>query len=148
VAVTANWYGRGFLKVFNKEIDFDTDAIKIALLADTYTPSQSHDYFDDVVASELGATGGYTTGGKLLATLTPAYDDSTIFSLDATVDPVWTSATFTCKYAVIYDSTPGSDATNPLIAYINFGGNVSVTNGTFTITFAAGGICKVTLTIA
>ena len=33
---------------------------------------------------------------------------------------------------MIYDSTPGSAATNPLIADVDFGVDVTTVNGTFT----------------
>jgi hypothetical protein len=65
--------------------------------------------------------------------------------LDA-VDTAWTGSTITARYAVIYNSTPGTDATRPLIAYVDFGADVSTTAGTFTITWDAAGL--VTLTAA
>jgi len=46
----------------------------------------------------------------------------------------WASSTITARYAVILDTTPGSTSTNPLIAVIDFGADVSTTNGTFTVT--------------
>ncbi|MFC9766736.1 hypothetical protein ACFVJ2_33630, partial [Rhodococcus jostii] len=65
--------------------------------------------------------------------------------LDA-ADSSWTTSTITARYAIIYNSTPGTDATRPLIAYVDFGADVSTTAGTFTITWDAAGI--VTLTAA
>jgi len=59
-----------------------------------------------------------------------------ILQFDA-ADPSWTSSTITARYAVIYDRTPASDATRPLLALIDFGSNQSTTNGTFAITFDA-----------
>jgi hypothetical protein len=58
----------------------------------------------------------------------------TLIQWDA-VDPSWASSTITARYAVVYDRTPGSDATRPLIGLIDFGGNQTTNNGTFTITF-------------
>lgn len=49
----------------------------------------------------------------------------------------WASSTITARYAVIYDGTPGSDATRPLIGYLDFGADQSTTNGTFQITWDA-----------
>ena len=46
----------------------------------------------------------------------------------------WANSTITARYAVLIDTTPGSSATNPLIAVIDFGAYVSTTNGTFTVT--------------
>lgn len=68
---------------------------------------------------------------------------SSIMQIDA-ADPSWSSSTITARYAVIYDATPGSDATRPLICAIDFGSDVSTTNGTFAITFDAQGIIYLT----
>lgn len=51
----------------------------------------------------------------------------------------WTSATFTCRYGVIADTTPGSAATNPLIVCIDFQSDQSPSNGTFAITLDSDG---------
>ena len=42
-------YGNFLLKALNKEVDFDSDTIKVALLSSSYTPDQdAHDYLNDV----------------------------------------------------------------------------------------------------
>ena len=46
----------------------------------------------------------------------------------------WSSSTITAAYGVIYDSTPATQATQPLIALLNFGGNQSSSSGPFTLT--------------
>lgn len=52
-------------------------------------------------------------------------------------DPVWNSATFTARYAVIYDNT----ATNKdLVLLIDFGADKSPSNGDFSIVFNAAGV--------
>lgn len=120
-------------------VDLDGDTIKIALLTSSYTPDfDAHDFYDDVSANEVPASGTYAAGG---ATLTVALsqdntDDEGVF--DAS-DVSFTSATITARYAVIYKST-GNSATSPLICLIDFGSNQTSTAGTFTITFAAEGI--------
>jgi hypothetical protein len=142
LAVTSFYYGSFFTKLANKEIDLDTDVIKIMLTTSAYTPLQdTHDYKDDVT-NEITGT-GYTATGATLGTKTSVYTGGTnTWAFDA-ADAVWTTSTFTARYAVIYDSTPATDATRPLICYIDFGADVSVSAGTFTVTFAAGGICNV-----
>lgn len=48
-------------------IDFLSDDIRIALVADTYTPDlAAHDFWNDVVAHEVAGT-GYTANGAALA---------------------------------------------------------------------------------
>jgi hypothetical protein len=131
--------------MLNKEIEADADTFKIALLDNTHTPDQdAHDYFSDVVADEVSGT-GYTAGGATLASFAATYDAGTnTIKLDAT-DPSWASSTITARYAVIYDATPGTDATRPLLVFIDFGADVSTTNGTFSITFNASGIATITV---
>lgn len=143
--VSAKFYGSAFISAFNKEIDFNTDTIKVALLTSSYTPDQdAHNYFDDVVANEVTGT-GYTAGGATLTSPTMTYNGTTnVFTLDA-ADTTWASSTITARYAVIYDATPGTNATRPLIAYVDFGENVSSSSGTLSIAWDAAGIATVTV---
>jgi hypothetical protein len=138
-------YGNFVVKSFNKEIDWDSDTIKVALLTNAYTPNQdAHDYFDDVVANQVTGT-GYTSGGNTLANKTNTYNSSTnVIVLDAD-DTTWASSTITARYAVIYDATPATDATRPLIGYVDFGSDQSSSNGNFTITWDSTGIVRVTV---
>lgn len=46
----------------------------------------------------------------------------------------WSTATISAAYGVIYDAQSGVGSTEPLIALINFGGTVSSTSGTFSVT--------------
>jgi hypothetical protein len=138
-------YGNFVVKSFNKEIDWDSDTIKVALLTNAYTPNQDgHDYFDDVIANQVTGT-GYTSGGNTLANKTNTYDSATnVIKLDAD-DVTWASSTITARYAVIYDATPATDATRPLIGYVDFGSDQSSSNGNFTITWDSTGIVRVTV---
>jgi len=146
MSVLAKWFGKSLLSAFNKEIDFNSDAIYMSLHTETFVPNQDTMDYQNDLTNEVSSGGGYTTGGALLAGCAAAYDaDTNIFNLTCTSPVTWTSATFTARYAVIYDSTPGTAATNPLIAYIDFGENKGVVNGTLTITIAAGGLAKVTV---
>ena len=137
-------YGNFLLKALNKEVDFDTDTIKVALLTSAYTPNQdTHDYFNDVSANEVTGT-GYTAGGITLASKTATYDAGTnVIVLDA-ADVTWSSSTITARYAVVYDST-GTASTSALIGYVDFGSDQSSTNGNFTITWDSTGIVRITV---
>lgn len=117
--------------------------MKIALASSSYTPDQdTHDFFNDIT-NELSTSGGYTAGGATLASCTVTYDTaSNEVRLDA-ADAAWTSATFTARYAIVYKST-GTASTSPLLCYIDFGTDVSVSSGTLTIQFDSTGICKLT----
>ena len=142
MAVTAFWYGKAFLSVFNKEVDINSDTIKVMLTTSTYTPNQdTHDYKDDVT-NEVSGT-GYSAGGVTLTTPVMAYTGGTnTWNFDAD-DAVWTTATFTARNAVMYDSTPGSDATRPLLSYVDFGADQTVAAADFKIIWNASGIVQV-----
>ena len=137
-------YGNFLLKALNKEVDFDTDTIKVALVSSSYTPDQDgHDYWNDVSTYEVSGT-GYTTGGATLASKTATYDSATnVVILDA-ADTTWSSSTITARYAVVYDST-GTGSTSALIGYVDFGSDQSSTNGNFTITWDSTGIVRITV---
>lgn len=143
--MAAKLYGSVIGKAFNKEIDLDSDTIKLALLTSSYTPNQdTHDYFDDVVGNEVTGT-GYTAGGATLSTKSVTYDSASntlIFDAD---DVTWSSSTITARYAVLYDATPGTNATRPLIGYVDFTSDQSSTSGNFTVTWDATGIVRVTV---
>jgi hypothetical protein len=138
-------YGQFLAKALNKEVDYDTDTIKVALVSSAYTPNQdSHDYWDDVEANEVTGT-GYTAGGATLAGKTITYDGaSNVVVLDAN-DVVWASSTITARYAVIYDDSGATDAQKVLIGYVDFGSDQSSTNGNFTVTWDATGIARITV---
>lgn len=55
-------------------------------------------------------------------------------------DASWSSATLTARYAVVYDSTPATDATRPLIGLLDFGSDVSSTASTFTVVWDSRGL--------
>lgn len=136
MAVTAFWFGEALLGQFSstsaRRVDWDADTIKVSLHTSTYTPNQdTHNFYDDLT-NEVANGNGYTTGGQAITTSAPTYDTaSNTVRLDAT-DPSWTSASFTARYAVIYKDT-GVAGTSPLLGYVDFGGNETVTSGTFTI---------------
>lgn len=139
-------YGKFLGQALNKEVDWDTDTIKVALLTNAYTPDQdAHDYFDDVSTYEVSGATGYTSGGATLANKTNTYNGGTnVIVLDAD-DVTWSSSTITARYAVIYDASPATNATRPLIGYVDFGSDQSSSNGNFTITWDATGIVRITV---
>lgn len=144
MAVTAKFYGLVFQSAFNKEIDFNSDTIKCMLCTSTYAPNQdTHQYKSDVTNEVTGT--GYTAGGATVSTPTIGYTAATnVLKLDG-ADVSWASSTITARYAVVYDDTPATNATKPLVCYVDFGADVSSSNGTFSITWDAAGIATVTV---
>ena len=72
---------------------------------------------------------GYTAGGATLAGGAIATSGTTAY-VDFT-DASWAAATFTARGAVIYNSSVSDKA----VCVIDFGGDFTVTAGTFTISF-------------
>ena len=145
MAVSAKVYGLFLQSLANKEIDLDSDTIKCMLCTSTYTPDQDTHRYKSSVTNEVSGT-GYTAGGNTLTSLAVTYTAGTNTLMFDAADTSWAASSITARYAVIYDSTPATDATRPLIAYIDFGADVTSSNAAFTIQFDAAGI--VTLTAA
>jgi hypothetical protein len=151
MAVTAKWFGQAIMQAFGSgsagnapNVDFLSDTIKVMLCTSTYTPDQDAHVFKSSVTNEVANGNGYTTGGVALATKTLGYTAGTnVIKFDAD-DVSWAASTITARYAVIYDDTPATDATKPLLGYVDFGADVSTTNGTLTITWDAAGIFTIT----
>lgn len=135
-------YGNVAKALFNKEIDWDSDDIKVMLLSSSYTPNQdTHDYLDDVSTYQVTGT-GYTAGGASLTSKTVTYDAANnVLVLDA-ADVTWASSTITARYAVVYDNTPATAATKPLITYVDLVSDQASNNGNFTIEWDASGILR------
>jgi len=118
--------------LFQKEQDMDSDTIKIAL----YTSSASLDAATTAytTSGEVASGNGYTTGGETLTN--PVIGTSGTTAYVDFDNPEWTSASFTTAGALIYnDTTAGDNA----IAVLNFGGDFTVTSGTFRIVFPTPG---------
>lgn len=118
-------------------IDFDTDQFYVMLVTDSYVPNKgTHNRRDDVTG-EVGTTGtNYATGG-LVTTVTPTLD-TVNHRLDLAFSNVtWSNATITARAAVIYKRTGGAPSTDPLVAYVDFGQDVSSTAAAFAVTFSS-----------
>ena len=124
------------------------DTYKIALIkaqasqAGTYGAATTN--YSDVTGNsdELGATGGYTTGGNTLTNIDPTSSGTTAFIDFA--DTSWTSATFTTRGCIIYNTSESNKA----VMVIDFGADFSVSGGTFEIQFPTADATNAILRIA
>jgi hypothetical protein len=86
---------------------------------------------------------GYTAGGKDLVISTIPTGDTSNNVAYISFDPVtWTGASFTCRGALIYNST-----TTATVAVLNFGSD-KTTTGTFTVTFPTPSSTTAVITIS
>lgn len=74
---------------------------------------------------------GYTPGGKTLTVIPPAANVSANTVYLSFDNVTWNPASFTCRGALIYNSTTGSS-----VCVLNFGSDKTASN-TFTVTFPA-----------
>jgi hypothetical protein len=117
MAITASPYGLALQTLGEAGFNFTTDTLKVALTTSTYTPNvDTHRYWSSVT-NEITGT-GYTAGGQTLTSVTWTYDATNNRMQLGCADPLWTAATFTCRYAVFYKST-GTAGTSPLISWAN-----------------------------
>ena len=84
-------------------------------------------------SDEVSSGGGSNYSVKTLTRLGVA-SSTVVASVD--FDNVsYTSATFTAAFAAIYNADTVDSVANRLVVVLDFGGNKTATNGTFTITF-------------
>lgn len=132
-------YGSCVRDFLTGAIDFDTDTFKAMLVNSTYdaiadeTKRDSHTKRSDVTANEVTGT-NYTAGGASCTVSVAAYD-GTNNRVDVTLGSVsWASSTITASGLVVYKSRGGADTADELVAYIDFGAEITSTNGTFSVT--------------
>ncbi len=102
------------------------DAFKIAL----YT-SNPYSTSSDVVltTNEVSSAGSSNYERKALASQAVA-SSTAVASVDF-ADSTWASATFTAAFAAIYND----DKSDKLCVVLDFGGDKTATNGTFTVSY-------------
>jgi hypothetical protein len=85
---------------------------------------------------ELATATGYTRPGNTL--VNTGVGISTVTSYTDFTDTSWTSASFTARGCLIYNSSSITGLTlNAAVCSIDFGGDKTVSSGTFTIQFPA-----------
>lgn len=127
-------YNRFKANLMNKVVDMEADNIYCCLYDDSETGTVTDT--DYSTTNELATAGGYTRGADASNLLAgKAVTEAATTKFDAT-DHAWTSATFSAYSAILWDATAGND----LICFVDFGGEVAVASGTFTIQWSTAGI--------
>ena len=108
------------------------DTYKIALY--TAAADINADTTIYTTSNEVSGT-GYTAGGNTLAiSVSPTSGNNSASVPTAYISFVnssWANATFTCRAALIYNSTEGTKS----VAVLDFGADKTVANDTFTVIF-------------
>jgi hypothetical protein len=145
----ANWFDLGVKHLLKGDLNFTTGQtdLYVMLMGSGYTFTKATQEFlstTGVRTNEITGD-GYTEDGEMItiASSQPerVQDTDWFIRVDG-ADVSWTTASFTAYGALLYKNT-GTDSTSILIAYQDFGGAKTVTNGTFTLQWDADGILRV-----
>ena len=124
------------VEILNGIHAFGTTVVRGSTTADTmylalYTSSATLDATTTAytAANEVSGT-GYVAAGQALTAVAPTSSGTTAF-LDFN-DETWTSSTITARGALIYNDTQAGD---PAVAVLDFGGDKTSTAGDFTVVF-------------
>jgi hypothetical protein len=117
------------------------NTFRLALYTDQATLNKSTTQY--ITANEVANGNGYATKGTALTNVTPALSSDTAVCDFSNIS--FTSASFTANGCLIFNDTAAND---PAVCAIAFGGNKTVTNGTFTIEFPAADASNAILRIA
>jgi hypothetical protein len=133
--VSSNVYGLAQQSMLNKEVDFDSDTIRVVLLTSGYTPNLDTHRYRSSLTNEVVGT-GYSAGGQVISGKTVSYDASNN-TLRLTCNNItWPDSTITARYAVFFVQT-GNDlstpADDPLLVLWDFGENFSSNVGPFNL---------------
>lgn len=110
-------------------IHLAADTYKIALYTSAAALSKAMTAYS---ATNEAAGSGYTAGGQALVGFTAGLDTDTAY-LDWTTDPVWNPASITARGALIYNAS----RSNKAVAVLDFGADITSTNGPFTVQLPA-----------
>ena len=112
-------------------IDCDTDSFKAMLVTSSYTPDKDTHLKRSSVTNEVTGT-GYTTGGAAsVCTVTKDTANDKVTIQFGTVS--WATSTITARGAVYYKTRGGASSADELVAYADFGADVTSSGGTFSL---------------
>jgi hypothetical protein len=115
----------------NGNIDFGADTFYLLLVTSSYTANKDTHVKRNDVTNEVTGT-GYTAGGAVIAcTVTKDTATNKVTLNFSSVS--FSTATITAAGAVIYKARGGTADADELVAFIDFGGNVSSTGATFSV---------------
>jgi hypothetical protein len=116
-----------------KAIDFSADSFKIILMASGFVFDQdAHEAYTNVSASELATGNGYTQNTKTLSGVAVTEDDT-----NNRCSVTWSNASWTASGgsigptpgAIIFDDTVTTPTADPIVGYIDFGGEQTQADG-------------------
>lgn len=138
MAVTAKMYGLALRSMLEKEIDWDTDSMKAMLCTNSYVPDQDAHRYKSSVTNEVTGT-GYTAGGIAIPSRGFSYNTATnALTLTGGNLSFGTLTVTGIRYVVFYNNTPATDATRPLLGYMDLGADQNPSGVAFDIDMSSG----------
>jgi hypothetical protein len=113
------------------DLDFDTVTVKVMLVTSSYTENPDHDFRDDITDEVAGTA--YVAGGETATCSVSAIDTANNRVEVSLGGASWATSTITAAGAVYYVARGGASSADELIAFNDFGGNITSTAGTFTL---------------
>jgi hypothetical protein len=128
----ANTFKTEILKAVHNLTATSGNTFNLALYTSSATLSASTTAYSS--SNEITNSSGtaYTAKGNALTSVTPVLDSSTAVCDFA--DTSWTTASFTANGCLIFNDSASGD---PAVCAVAFGGDKTVSSGTFTIQFPA-----------
>ena len=139
----ANTFKTEILKAVHNFTVTSGNTFNLALYTSSATLSASTTAYSDTAEITNSSGTAYTAKGKALTSVTPALDSSTAVCDFADVS--WTSASFTANGCLIFNDSASGD---PACCAVAFGGDKTVSSGTFTIQFPAAAATTAIIRIA
>lgn len=121
-----------FDDMVNGRLNFGADTFRCMLCTSGYSPKPGHEKRSDVT-NEVAARGGYQKGG-FKADVSSARN-AKMRRHDITLGGISVpDATITARYAVYYKARGGEPEFDNLVAVIDFGADISSTDGDWSLT--------------
>lgn len=117
------------------DIDLLSDTFKMILVTSSYTANKDTHTRADDITNEVANGNGYTTGGvTIVPTVTVDTNADTItYTFPAAS---WANSTITAAGAVLHKDRGGAASADELVFWNDFGGDVSSSNATFSVSAA------------
>jgi hypothetical protein len=119
--------------VFRGNVNPSADTFKCMLVTSAYAADKAAHTKRSNVTNEVAAAGGYTAGGVGI-TLSVSKDTVNHRNEVSLGGFSISSATITARGAVVYKSRGGLASADELVAYIDFGSDITSTAGTWQLT--------------
>ncbi len=142
MAVSISLYNHTLTR-FVENANSASETYRLMLLS-SGTFNATHVYLSEVTKTEITAGNGYAEGGRDLTGVVRTVTDTTT-KFDAN-DVVWPAVggSISALYGILYNA---SDFSNPVIAFIDFGGTITAIDGSdFRVQWAPEGIATFVVT--